>query len=124
MTGPRSSEGSATVALVAGIAVVATATGVALALGVGTEMRHRAQGAADAAALATAADALAGQAGACERGRQLAQANGAHLRTCSLHDAIADVTVDVDLPGVLGPLGPVAARARAGPASVGDHPDG
>lgn len=112
------SEGSATITMLAAIGVVVIATGVALALCLGTEIRHRAQAAADAAALAAAADAIAGDAGACERARQLAGANGAQLRTCSVVDSISDLSVSIELPGVLRPLGPVIARARAGPASV------
>lgn len=105
--------------MLGGIAVVLAGTGVALALGVGIDVRHRAQAAADAAALAAASDALAGQAGACERARELAVANGARLRSCSVVDSIADLTVSIDLPGALRPLGPATARARAGPASAG-----
>jgi secretion/DNA translocation related TadE-like protein len=119
VTARDASEGSATVAMLAGIGVVVATACVALAIGVGTEFRHRAQGAADAAALASAADALAGPAGACERARQLASANGARLEQCSVAHSIADVTVAIDLPGVLRSLGPVRARARAGPAGIG-----
>jgi secretion/DNA translocation related TadE-like protein len=108
--------------MLAGIAVVVLATAVAIAVGIGTAARHRAQGAADAAALAAAADALAGQPGACVRAKELAVANGAHLDRCAVANSIADVTVSVPLPGALGPLGPVAARARAGPASVAGGP--
>lgn len=118
MTGRDASEGSATIAMLAGIGVVVAATCVAVALGIGTELRHRAQGAADAAALAAASDAIAGEAGACERARQLAVANGAQVERCAVADSIADLTVSMQLPGVLRPLGPVRARARAGPASV------
>lgn len=118
----KASEGSATVAMLTGIGLVVAATGVVVALGVGAETRHHAQGAADAAALAAAADALVGPAGACERARELAAANGARLEGCSLTNAIADVQVSVDLPGALRPLGPVVARARAGPASVAAKP--
>ncbi len=119
MTRGEASEGSATIAMLAGIGVVVAATGVAIAYGVGTEFRHRAQGAADAAALASAADVLAGPEGACERARQLAAANGARLERCAVAHSIADVTVSIELPGALRSLGPVRARARAGPASVG-----
>ena len=124
MTDRRASEGNATIAMLAAIGVVVVALVVALAVAFGTEVRHRAQSAASAAALAAAADALAGPAGACERGRQLAAANGAHIRSCSVTDSISDVTVAIDLPGILRRLGPVTARARAGPASVGSTPTG
>ncbi|MGN6475217.1 MAG: Rv3654c family TadE-like protein [Mycobacteriales bacterium] len=116
------SQGSATIAMLTGIGLVVAATGVVIALGVGADMRHRAQGAADAAALAAAADALVGQAGACERARELATANGARLEGCSLTNAVAEVRVSVELPGALRRLGPVVARARAGPASVAAGP--
>lgn len=104
--------------MLAGIGVVIAATAVALLLGIGTALQHRAQGAADAAALASAADALSGQAGACERARELAVANGARMDDCVVLHSIADVTVEVELPASLRWLGPVRARARAGPASV------
>lgn len=106
--------------MLAGIGVVVAATAVAMSLGIVTELRHRAQAAADAAALAAAADALAGEADACDRAAELAGANGAQVRACSVVDSIADLTVAVELPGALRPLGPVTARARAGPASAGE----
>jgi secretion/DNA translocation related TadE-like protein len=124
VTGRRASDGSATIATLGGVSVIVVGTVVAVALGFGTEVRHRAQAAADAAALAAAADAIAGQAAACERARQFADRNGARLQSCAVHDAIADLTVGIDLPGMLRPLGPVVARARAGPASIGTASSG
>ncbi|HVX70117.1 MAG TPA: Rv3654c family TadE-like protein [Mycobacteriales bacterium] len=124
MSGRAASEGNATITMLAGIGVVLVALVVAVALVFGTEVRHRAEAAADAAALAAAADVLAGEAAACDRARDLAAANGAQLRTCSVADSISDLTVVIPLPGALRPLGPVTARARAGPVSVGGHPTG
>jgi secretion/DNA translocation related TadE-like protein len=119
VTGRGTSEGSATIATLGGVSVIVVGTVVAIALGFGTEVRHRAQAAANAAALAAASDAIAGEAAACERARQLADLNGARLQSCAVHNAIADLTVGIELPGMLRPLGPVVARARAGPASIG-----
>ena len=106
----------ATIAMPTVIGLVAAVTAVALAVGVATETRHRAQGAADAAALAAASDAIGGPAAACELGRRLAERNDGRLVSCVVRDAIADVTVQITPPGVLAAFGPVVARARAGPA--------
>jgi secretion/DNA translocation related TadE-like protein len=114
----RGSRGSATVAMMAAIGLIAVATMVALALGFATATRHQAVAAADAAALAAAAAAIDGPASACARGRDLASRNGGQLVGCIVVDAIADVKIEVRPPGVLAVFGPVVARARAGPASA------
>jgi secretion/DNA translocation related TadE-like protein len=111
-------RGSATITTLAGIGVVAFATAVALAVGVLTQVRHRADAAADAAALAAAASAIQGAPDACERGRELANRNGAQLIRCTVVNGIADVTVTMRAPSVLAAFGRATARARAGPAGA------
>ncbi|HVU60280.1 MAG TPA: Rv3654c family TadE-like protein [Mycobacteriales bacterium] len=114
-------RGSATVLMLAGIGLVLVLTGVVVMVGVADQVRHRAGAAADAAALAAAASALDGENAACDRGADLAARNGATLVSCSITDGISDVTVAMTAPGVLAGLGPVRARARAGPASVANR---
>lgn len=116
-------EGSGTVlvlSLVAVVAVLAMSVGL---LGTVVLARHRAESAADLAALAAAdlfLDPLTpapGGAGGdpCRQARIVAEANGARLVECrgDLASAVT-VRVAVALPGALGPLGPAFAVARAG----------
>ncbi|GIG63820.1 Rv3654c family TadE-like protein [Phytomonospora endophytica] len=81
--------------------------------------RHRAQSAADFAALAAAGRALEGQGEACARAAAIAGANGATVESCALEGLDAVVTVSVT-PGfaptaALG--GAATAGARAGPVA-------
>jgi secretion/DNA translocation related TadE-like protein len=78
--------------------------------------RHRAEAAADLAALAAAADAVTGSAGACATASSIAVANGAVLETCTLLPG-AVVQIRVGVRGTMGPLGEnwAHASARAGP---------
>jgi secretion/DNA translocation related TadE-like protein len=87
--------------------VVASATAVAAT-------RHRAEGAADLAALAAAHHALEGDRAACAAAEHVAQANGADVLSCRLEGADAVVEVASRLPGRLSPLGQVHGKARAG----------
>jgi secretion/DNA translocation related TadE-like protein len=77
------------------------------------EAAHRAHGAADAAALA-AADAAAGwvEAEPCPLAERVVVAAGASLDECRIDDRSGIVHVRVSLATALGP---VHARARAGP---------
>jgi secretion/DNA translocation related TadE-like protein len=76
--------------------------------------RHRAQSAADLAALAAATAMPAGSGLACDKASAVARAMGTAMAACAVEDL--DVTVTVDVPVRL-PWGIVAARAaaRAGP---------
>lgn len=87
----------------------------ALAAGAQLEARHRAAGAADAAALA-AADAAAGLVAVdpCELAGEVVNAARATLEQCTVDVAAAEARVVVRAST---PLGPVEMRARAGPAS-------
>ncbi len=78
--------------------------------------RHRAEAAADVAALAGAAQVLLDAGAACSRAGEIAAANGALLADCAIQEM--DLTVTVAVPVSLGILGGTASgRARAGPVS-------
>ncbi|MER7010628.1 Rv3654c family TadE-like protein [Saccharopolyspora sp. NPDC000359] len=86
-----------------------------LQIGAATIARHRAEGAADLAALAAAAHAPRGPEAACERAAQVADGMRAAVVECRLAGWNARVTVEADLPrGLLVP-GKASARAHAGP---------
>jgi secretion/DNA translocation related TadE-like protein len=107
--------GSATVWLITAMALVVGVSGAAGSVGVVTVERHRADTAADAAALAAAGRVIAGQGSACAAAAAIARADGAALTRCGLDGAGAQVEVRVDLPGVLARFGQAVGRARAGP---------
>jgi len=112
-TGDR---GSATVWVMALSAVLAVVGAAVVLVGAATVARHRAEAAADLAALAAAGRAAAGDPGACGLAEEVTQANAATLVSCSVGtDAIVELRVSV--PVHLGRLGTWAAkaRARAGP---------
>jgi len=111
-------EGSATIWIVAAIAVVAVMTGAVLSVGVVMVDRHRAAAAADEAALAVAAASIDGPPAACAWGTRIARLDGAALRRCDLVDAIATVETRIELPGWLRRFGAAVGRARAGPVSA------
>jgi secretion/DNA translocation related TadE-like protein len=107
-----SDRGNATV-LVAAVAALAAALAVTLALVSGIVVaRHRAQAAADLAALAAANAAPV----TCAAAERVARANGARLLSCRPDgDAgTVEVVVAVRPPGVAGRLGQTVGRARAG----------
>jgi secretion/DNA translocation related TadE-like protein len=124
----RDQTGSATIWMVSAIAVVVMMAVAAIGVGSVVLARHRAGNAADAAALAAAADAIDGPAAACARGAAIARLDGARLISCSLQDAVAAVRVTVALPrairalaartGEVGTLSDASGQARAGPVSV------
>jgi secretion/DNA translocation related TadE-like protein len=113
-----SERGSATLVAVAMMAVL-----LAIALGgslVASAViaRHRAQAAADLAALAAARWIGSGPQAACVWAASVAMANRSRLVACT-PDGL-DVVVTVEVAVVLGRLGVGSARAaaRAGPARV------
>ncbi|MEV7772716.1 Rv3654c family TadE-like protein [Kitasatospora sp. NPDC086791] len=111
--------GSATVWLLA-LAVLGTAVFAAtLAVGSVVVARHRAESAADLAALAAADRLLLDPDGGCARAMGIAAAQGADLVSCGVDrssDAV-EVVAEVRAGGlpVRLPVGPARARARAGP---------
>ncbi|SDX13249.1 helicase/secretion neighborhood TadE-like protein [Amycolatopsis xylanica] len=78
-------------------------------IGVASICRRRAETAADLSALAAAGGP------SCERARRVTEAMGIGLSGCRFVSGDALVEVRLELAGVLGPWGSVAARARAGP---------
>lgn len=84
-------------------------------LGAATLTRHRAEGAADLAALAVAAYAPQGAESACGRAERVVDRMRAVLVSCRLDGWDARVRVRMGLPGLLSGFDPVGARARAGP---------
>lgn len=116
-SGRGQDEGAATV-LVLALAVVLVLVGaVLIAAGTAVLARHKAQSAADLGALAAAQRAIDGRGGACSAAGSVVRAVGARLGECGFVGADALVTVEVDLPGRLRPLGPARGSARAGPGT-------
>jgi secretion/DNA translocation related TadE-like protein len=81
--------------------------------------RHRAESAADLAALAAAGAAVAGEDRACAEARCVTARMDVDLRSCRLVGWDALVEVAAAPPTVLGLFGSAAARARAGPVERG-----
>jgi len=77
--------------------------------------RHRAQAAADLAALAAAASIVEGEAHACARAVELARAMGTAAVSCSVDGLDVVVTVDAPTDVSVFRMGPARAVARAGP---------
>lgn len=102
----------AAIAVAALVAVLAAMLGLVAAV----NGRHRAEAAADLAALAAAAQAVRGETVACGRAAQVATGTGGRLVLCRVRGGVAEVEVEVALRATV--LGGVTARsrARAGPA--------
>jgi secretion/DNA translocation related TadE-like protein len=110
-------RGSATV-LGVGLMVVVLALFVFGAqLGAAVATRHRAEAAADLAALASATHAVSGQEFACRAANRVASHMAARLAACELNGWEVIVRVTVDPPGLIGRFGAVDATARAGPVA-------
>ncbi|WP_416873707.1 Rv3654c family TadE-like protein [Kitasatospora sp. SC0581] len=111
--------GSATVWLLA-LAMLGTAVFAGtIAVGSVVAARHRAESAADLAALAAADRLLLDRDGGCARAAGIAAVQGAGLVSCAVDrsaDAV-EVVAEVEVRGLPArlPVGPARARARAGP---------
>lgn len=115
-------RGSATIWVLALMALVWFTAAAVLLDGQVRAARQQASTAADLAALAAAERALQGPDAACRAAAEIADANGARLRRCGVEGSIADVTAAVRLPAPAAPLTSAdraTARARAGPAGAG-----
>lgn len=110
----RREEGAATVLVVGLCTVLLTVTMVVVAAAVLIVTRHRAESAADLAALSAARHAVEGEAEACAVAEGVARRHHSRLDACELEEL--DVLVQVSLPGPgrLGSFGRLHARARAG----------
>ena len=113
----RSVRGSGTVLVLAGVGLLAMVAATVVVVGTAVVARHRAQSAADLAALAAAAHALDGEQAACSRAAAVARAGGAELVACRLTGDVVDVVTTVRPRGLAGRVGVARGRARAGPAS-------
>lgn len=109
-------EGSGSVLVVGLTALLLALTVLVLALGAAVAARHRAETAADLAALAGADVVLGRAAGdACTRAREVVVANGARFAGCAVQaDATVLVAAVVPLPGAFAAVGEARAQARAG----------
>ncbi len=109
--------GSATVLTLSAFLVLGTFTGVVLAVSMTAVCRQRAAGAADMAALAAAGDPSGDPESMCGRAHAIGFANRSRVLSCRISGDTVEIAVAVDLPGALAGLGPLVARARAGPAN-------
>ena len=110
--------GVGTVWTAAAIAVVLGVLVFALQLGAAVLARHRAEAAADLAALAAAGRAERGQRIACARAEEIATEMNGSLTECEITGWEAEVTVRVRLPFAPFDTGPASGRARAGPVAL------
>lgn len=99
------------------IAVLALFT-LGAQLGAAVITRHRAQVAADLAALASAAHAMSGQEFACGAADRVARHMAARLIGCELDGWEVIVRVTVEPAGLIGRFGAANATARAGPVAL------
>jgi secretion/DNA translocation related TadE-like protein len=108
--------GVATVVACLGIAVLVLFTGLAIQLGAVLIARHRAEVAADLAALSAASVVLGGADRACAAAAEYARENNAELVSCKQESL--DIRVEVRVRVRAGPLlGAALGRARAGPVA-------
>jgi secretion/DNA translocation related TadE-like protein len=96
------------------VAVLLAVTGGSAYLGSAVVARHRAQAAADLAALAAAALLAAGPQTACAQAKALAREMRVSTSGCAVEDLDVVVTTEVRL--AVGGWGSARAAARAGPA--------
>lgn len=100
--------------------VLAAVTVGGVHLGAAVVARHRAQAAADLAALAAAATLVDGTPHACAGATELARMMGTSVVACSVQDLDVVVTVEAVVETGIFPIGPAQAVARAGPATPGE----
>jgi secretion/DNA translocation related TadE-like protein len=108
----------ATVWAAGAIAVLVSMAVFGVYLGEAAVIRHHAESAADLAALAGAAQVIAGEQYACAQARRVTDRMRVQLVAC--HTRGWDILVDVAArpAGWLGSLGAATARARAGPVAL------
>ncbi|GFG66019.1 hypothetical protein MKUB_35090 [Mycobacterium kubicae] len=113
----RNDQGAATVVAAIMVAVLLCVTVAGVYLGSVVIARHRAQAAADLAALAAAARLPEGAGAACARATAVAQQMGVGNSQCAVDDL--DVIVTAEVPVAFA--GVARAAARAGPADAADR---
>lgn len=124
MTGASTRElGSASVLVLAGVAVLAAVAAVVVMTGLSVAARHHLAAVADASSLAAAAVVDAGPPVACREARSVARRNGAAVTNCRVTGAVVTVRLSMKLGWPLAWLRPLALNSRAGPAETNtDHP--
>ncbi|MFB9906230.1 Rv3654c family TadE-like protein [Allokutzneria oryzae] len=105
-----------TVPAAVGVAGLLSVLFLFLCLGGAQIHRHRAEAAADLAALAAAARAPSGTSSACRAAARVGERMGVVVTGCRLDGWDALVEVRATVTGRLPFVVPVVARARAGPA--------
>lgn len=110
-------RGAATVAAAVALVALVSLTGGGVCVGAAVVARHRAQAAADLAALTAATVLVGGEGTACAQAAAVAQRMGAALTDCTAVGL--DVTVRIEIAVELGrfAMGPARAAARAGPTA-------
>jgi secretion/DNA translocation related TadE-like protein len=109
-------QGSASVWAAGGIAALLLLVALVVGIGSAAETRHRAESAADLAALAAAAYVTSGEEQACARAGWVAQRMRVELTGCRLAGWEVEVELAARPPNLLLGFGSATARARAGPA--------
>lgn len=117
-------RGSATLAGAGLIIAVLALFVIGLQLGSVVAARHRAQASADLAALASAAQALAGPEAACRSATKVAERMSTTLISCELQGWDAAVRVSARPSGLVERFGVASATARAGPVQTDRFGDG
>jgi secretion/DNA translocation related TadE-like protein len=108
-------RGAASLFLLA-VGLVFVAAGVAgAAVGAARVGRHEARTAADLGALAGAAHAIEGEAGACTHATEVVAANNARITSCEVDGLEIVVRVEVTVTPLPGLARHAGAAARAGP---------
>lgn len=111
-------RGSATVLATGIVAALVVSAMAFTAVGQATAARHRAQGAADAAALAGASKVLLGDGESCAAARAMAEDAAVELERCEVRNLEVTVYVSVEASGIPAAFGPARAVSRAGPVKV------
>lgn len=117
-------DGLATVLAAVAVAVIVALLGLGVAVSGAVLARHRAESAADLAALAGASDAAGGTGPACGRAAEVARTNGAVLTSCTWRGWAVSVVVSRPCTCLPSVVGAAVGRARAGPVAVGGTPSG
>lgn len=118
-TSPLTAERGSGTIWIAAMAMTLCVVAVAVVLlGLAQTARHKANTAADLAALAAAQVLEDGTGSPCDIASSNAAANGARLAACAIDGEIVSVSVSIDVQlGRLG-LGTATATARAGPVDL------
>jgi secretion/DNA translocation related TadE-like protein len=111
-------RGAASITAVAALAVLIAVTAGLAHVGSAVIARHRAQAAADLAALAAATSIAAGTETACAQATLITKAMDTSLADCAVDGLEVVVRVDAALGLGAWRFGPAHAAARAGPVSL------